>query len=170
MEEDVALQGSHEEQRSGARVADPQPPGGGGAAEVVGDDGEAAARRAVALGVERQHQRVVLRHDDLRADHPLGEGDELLGDAAEHGARVGVAGSLGQGEDGGRRLDAGADAHGLGEERALGLDVSEERGGGDVQLAGDVGQGGGGAALGREDAACGGQDLIAAKARRTAHL
>jgi len=47
MEEDVALQRSHEEQRGGARVADAQPPGGGGAAEVVGDEREAAARRAV---------------------------------------------------------------------------------------------------------------------------
>lgn len=170
MEEDVALQRAHEEQRGGARIADPQPAGGGGAAEVVGDDGEAAARRAVGFGVERQDHRGVLGHDDVAGDHLLGEGDELLGDAAEDHARIFGGRGRGQGEDAGRRLDDLRAAHGLGEERVLGADVAEKRGGRDLELAGDVGQGGGGEALGGEDAAGGVEDLIAADARGAAHL
>lgn len=170
MKENVSLQRSHEEERGGARIADVQPSGGGGAAEVVGDDGEAAARRAVALGVEGQDERVVLCGDDLRADHRLGEGNELLGDAAEDRARVGVAGRGGKVEDAGRRLDPGAAAHRLGEERALRLDVAEEGGGGDAELPGDVRQRGRGEAFGGEDAAGGVEELIAAEARWASHL
>lgn len=174
MEEDVSLQRPHEEQRRGARIADPQTAGGGGTAEVVGDDGEAAARRAVGL-VERQDQRRpprVLVHgdDDAGGDDPLGERDELLGDAAEDGARIGVGGGGGELEDAGRRLEHRTALHGLVEEGVLGVDVAEERRGGDVQLAGDVGQGGGGEAFGGEDAAGGVEDLIAADARGASHL
>jgi len=170
MEEDVALQGAHEEQGRGARIANAQPAGGGGAAEVAGDDGEAAARRAVALGIERQDQRGVLGHDDVAADHLRGERDELLGDAAEDDARIFGGRGGGQRQDARRRLDDLRAAHGLGEERVLRANVAEERRGGDVQLAGDVGQGGGGEALGGKDAAGGIEDLIAADARGAAHL
>lgn len=170
MEEDVALQRAHEEQRGGARVAHAQPPGLGGAAEPIDDDGEAAARGRVALRVEGEDERVVLRDDDLRADHGLGERHELLGHAAEDGARVGVAGRGGELQDRGRRVDALAAAHRLAEERVLRVDMTEERRRGDAELAGDVGQRGGGEAFGREDAAGGVEELIAAEARRAAHL
>jgi hypothetical protein len=170
MEEDVALQRSHEEQRRGARVADAQASGGGGAAEVVGDDGEAAARRAVGVGIERQDQRGVLRHDDMAADHPLRERHELLGDPAQDHPRVFGTRRGRQNEDAGRRLDDLRAVHGFGEQLILRPDVAEERRGGDAQLAGDVGQGGGGEAFGGEDAPGGVEELIAADARRAAHL
>jgi hypothetical protein len=171
MEEHPSLQRSHEQQRGGAGIADAQTSRGRGAAEVVGHDGKAAARRAVRL-IERQYQRSAPRvsvhgHDDAAGDDVLGKGDELRGEAAEDDARVGVAGGRGQVGDRGRDLDP---LHGLGEELVLGVDVAQERGGGDVELAGDVGQGGGGEALGGEDAAGGVEDLIAADARRAAHL
>ena len=169
MEQNVALQRAHEEQRRGARVADPQPAGGRGAAEVVGDDGEAAPRRAVALGVERQNHRGVLRDDDVAADHPLGERDELLGDAPEDCPRIFRGRRRCQGENAGRRLDDLRAAHGFGEQGVFRPDVAEERGGGDLELAGDVGQGGGGETLGGEDAAGGVENLIASDARGAAH-
>jgi hypothetical protein len=112
----------------------------------------------------------VLRDDDVAADHPLGERDELLGDAAEDRARIVRGGGGCQGEDARRRLDDLRAAHGFGEQRVLRPDVAKERGGGDVQLAGDIGQGGGGEALGGEDPAGGVEDLVAADARGAAHL
>jgi hypothetical protein len=175
VKEDPSLQGAHEEERRGARVADAQPPGGGGAAEVIGDDGKAAARRAVGLveGKDERGAPRVLVHgdDDAGADDPLGERHELLGDAAEDDARVGVGRRGGEVDDAGRRLEhRAALLHSLVEQGVLRLDVAEERGGGDVELAGDVGEGGGGEALRREDAAGGVEELIAAEARRATHL
>ena len=175
MKEHVSLERAHEEQRGGARIADAQPSRGRGAAEIADQDGKAAARRAVTARVEGEDQRRALRvgvhgHDDVRADDGLGKGDEFLGDAAEDGARIGVAGRGGQVADAGGGLDDVRAAHGLGEELLLGADVAEEGGGGDVELAGDVGQGGGGEALGAEDATGGVDDLIAADARRASHL
>ena len=170
MEEDIALQRTHEEQGRGARIPDVQDAGGGGAAEVIGDDGEAAAWGAVALGIERQDERGVLRHHDVRADHPLGEGDELLGDAAEDRARIRRGRGGGELEDAGGGVDDFCAAHGLAEEGVFGIDVPEEGGRRDVQLAGDVGESGGGEALRGEDASGGGEDLLAPNARRPAHL
>ena len=174
MEEHPALQRSHEQQRGGARVADAQASRGRSAAEVVGDDGEAAARRAVRL-IEGQYQRSAPRvsvhgHDDAAGDDALGEGDELRGQAAKNGARIGLGGGCGQVAHRRRNLDGRAAAHGLGEERVLGADVPQQRGGGHAELAGDVGQRRRGEALGGEDAAGGVEDLIAADARRPAHL
>jgi len=170
MEEDVSLQGAHEEQGRRAGVADPQPAGGGGAAEVVGDDGEAAPRRAVGLRIEGQDHRSVLRNDDVAADHLLGERDELLGDAPEDHPRVFGSRRGSESENARRRLDDLRAAHGLGEQRVLRANVAKERRGRDAELAGDVGQGGGGETLGGEDAAGGVEDLIAADARGAAHL
>jgi len=174
MEEHPALQRSHEQQRGGAGIADAQASGGRGAAEPVGDDGKAAARRAVLL-IEGQYQRSapgvsVHGHDDAAGDDVLGEGDELLGQAAEDDARVGVARRGGQVGHGRRKLDGRAALHGLGEERVLGVDVAQQRRGGDAELAGDVGERGRGEAFVREDAAGGVEDLIAADARGTTHL
>ena len=175
MEEHVSLQRSHEEQGGGLRIADAQPSGRRGTAEVAGDDGEAAPRRAVAARIEREDQRGALRagvhgDHDVRSDGRLGEGNELFGHAAEHRARIGVAGRIGELADAGRRLDHVDAPHGLGEEGVFGIDVTEERGGSDAELAGDVGQGGGGESLGGEDVAGGLEDLIAPDARRAAHL
>ena len=174
MEEHPALQRPHEQQRGGARVADAQASRGRGAAKVVGDDGEAAARRAVRL-IERQYQRSapgvsVHGHDDAAGDDALGKGDELRGQAAEDDAGIGVAGRGGQIGHGRGKLDGRAAAHGLGEEGVLRVDVPEQRGGSHAELAGDIREGGGGEALGGEDAAGGVEDLIAADARRPAHL
>jgi hypothetical protein len=174
MEEHVALQRSHEEQRRGARVAHAQASGGRGAAEVVRNDGKAAPGRTVRL-IERQYKgsapRVSMHgHDDAAGDDALGEGDELRGQAAQDEARVGVAGRRGELGDGRRNLDGRAAAHGLGEELVFRVDVAEQGGGGDAELAGDVGQGGGGEALRGEDAAGGVEELIAADARRPSHL
>jgi hypothetical protein len=174
MEEDVALQRSHEEQRGRLRIAHAQPARRRGAAEVAGHDGEAAARRAVRL-IEGQYQRSAPRvsvhgHDDATGDDALGEGDELRGNAAEDDARVGLAGRARQIADRRRNLDGLAAAHRFGEERVFGVDVAQERGGGDAELAGDIGEGGGGEPLGAEDATGGVEDLVAADARRAAHL
>jgi len=173
MEEHVALQRSHEKQRRRLRIADAQASRRRGAAEIAGDDGKPAARRAVRL-IEGQYQRSAPRvsvhgHDDAAGDDALGERDELGGDAAEHHARVGLAGRLRQVANHRRQLD-GAAVHRLAEQRVLRLHVPEQRGGGDAELAGDVGQRSGGEALGGEDAAGGLEDLIAADARRASHL
>ena len=173
MEEHPALQRSHEEQRGRLRIANAQPSRRCGAAEVAGDDGKATARRAVRL-IEGQYQRSAPRvsvhgHHDAAGDDVLGERDELGGHAAEDDAGVGLAGRLRQVADHRRQLDDLA-VHGLAEQRVLRLHVAQERGGGDAELAGDVGQRGGGEALGGEDAAGGFQDLIAADARRASHL
>lgn len=175
MKKDVSLQRSHEEQRRGARIADFQSARDYRPPEVVGDDGEAAAGWAVAFGIEGKNECGALctgvhGHHDVRSDHGLGEGDELLGHAAEDDAGIGVRGSGGQVADAGGRLDHVAAVHGLGEEGVLGIDVAEEGGGGDVQFAGDVGEGGGGKALRGEETPGGGEDLIAVDARRATHL
>lgn len=170
MEEDESLQRSHEEERGRARIADAQLAGGGGAAEIVGHDGKAAPRRVVALWVEGEEERGVLRHHDVAADHLLGEGDELFRDVAKDRPRVRGGGGGCQLQDAGGGIDDVRAAHGLAEEGVLGVDMAEKGGWGDVQLAGDVGEGGGGESLGGEDAPGGGQDLIAADARRAAHL
>jgi hypothetical protein len=109
-------------------------------------------------------------HDDAAGDDALGEGDELLGDAPKNQARVRVGRRAHQLANGGGDLDGLAAAHRLGEERVFGDGVAEQRGGRHAELAGDVGQGGGGEALGGENAAGGVEDLIAADARRAAHL
>ena len=109
-------------------------------------------------------------HDDAASDDALGEGDELRGQTSEDDARVGVAGRGRKLRDRRRQLDGRAAAHGLGEKRVLGVDVPQQRGGGDAELPGDVGQRGGGEAFVGEDAAGGIEDLIAADARRATHL
>jgi hypothetical protein len=175
MEQHIALQRAHEKERGSARIADAQSPRRGGAAEVVGDDGEAAARRTVALRIEGKDQRRLLRvgvhgGDDVRGDDVRGEGDELLRDAAENGAGIGLAGCGGEVADAGGRLEDVPAAHGLGEEGIFGLDVAQHCGGCDAELPGDVGQRSGGESFGREDAAGGLHDLVPLDARRAAHL
>lgn len=109
-------------------------------------------------------------HDDAAGDDALGERDELLGDAPEDDARIGLARRAHQFADRGGDFDRFAAAHRLGEERVLGDGVAEQRRGRHTELAGDVGQRGGGKALGGKNAAGSVEDLIAADARRATHL
>ena len=109
-------------------------------------------------------------HDDAASDDALGEGNEPLGDAPEYDARIGLGRRAHQFADRGWDFDRFAAAHRLGEEGILGDGVAEQRGGGHAELAGDVGQRGGGEAFGGEDSAGGVEDLVAADARRTSHL
>ena len=171
VQKDVRLERPHEEQRRRARVANADDARLGGAAEVALDDVQAAAGRTVGgLGVERDDERGLGVHvdRDVQADHFLGEGDELLGDAAQHEARVGARVNLLQVGDDGRQ--AAAAGHGLEEELLLRLDVAQERGGGDAELSGDVGQGGVAETLGGEDAAGDVQEPIAGDGGRASHL
>jgi hypothetical protein len=173
MEEDVRLQRAHEEQRGGARVLDADDAGLGGAAEVVGDDAEAAARRRI-LGADVEGEddrglRAAVHVDgEVLGDGVRDEGNELLGEPAQHDARVlGAARGLKM-DDRGGQLDV-ARAHGRGEEGLLRLGVAKERRGRDVQLGSDVGERRGFEALRGEDAAGGLEDELAGDGRRAAH-
>ena len=173
VKEDVRLQRAHEEEGGGARFFHVQNAGLGGAAEVVGDDAEAPARRGVVVAdVEGKDDRglraPVHVNGEVLGDRAGDEGDELLGQAAQHDARIlGAADGL-KANDAGRQLDVPR-AHGRGEEGLLGGDVTEDRGGGDVELGGDVGEGGGLEALLGEDAPRRFQQAFAVNRRRAAH-
>ncbi len=174
VEEDIRLKRAHEEERGGARFFHVQDAGLGGAAEVVGDDAEAAARRGVVVadveGEDDRGLRAPVHVDgEVLGDGAGDEGDEFLGQAAQHDARVlGTAGGL-EADDAGRQLDVPR-AHGGGEEGLLGRDVAEDRGGGDVKLCRDVGEGRGFEALLGEDASGRFQKAFAGNRRRAAHL
>ena len=157
------------------RIADPHHARFGGAFEVIGHDSQSAARRIVGLGIERQHDRRAARrrvhgHDDTRGEHVPDERHELLGDAPEHDARIGFRIDLRQLEDALRRIEEHAALHGQAEESLLGVDVAKDRGRGDAELAGDVGQRGGVEALRGEDAAGGVDQAVFRDGRRAAHL
>lgn len=174
MQQHVGVQRSDEEARGGARIVDGDDAGLGGAAEVRLDDADAAARRAVVAGrIERRDEQRALRarvhvDDDVLGDDAAGERDELLGDPAQHDARVFRPVDGRQLHDERRRLDAAV--HRLGEERAFRRDVAQDSGRRDVQLAGDVGQRGGLEPLRREDVSRGGEELFTGDSRRPAHL
>lgn len=91
----------------------------------------------------------------------------LFRDAAQDGARIGRVGGL-QIEDALRNSDR--PAHGLVEKRLFGLDVAEEGGRRDAELAGDIGERGSLEALQGEEASGRVEDLIAGDTRWTAHL
>jgi len=173
MKEDVRLQRAHEKERGGARFFHVQHAGLGGAAEVVGDDAQAAAGRGVVVAdVEGEDDRglrpPVHVDGEVLGDRAGDEGDELLGQAAQHDARILGAADRLEADDAGRQLDVPR-AHGGSEEGLLGRDVAEDGGGGDVELGGDVGEGGGLEALGGEDASCRFQKAFTGDRRRTAH-
>jgi hypothetical protein len=173
VKEDVRLQRAHEEERGGARFFHVQDAGLGGAAEIVGDDAKAAARRGVVVAdVEGEDDRglrpPVHVDGEVLGDGAGDEGDELLGQAAQHDARVlGAADGL-ETDDAGRQLDVPR-AHGGGEEGLLGGDVAKDGGGGDAELGGDVGEGGGLEAFRGEDAARRFEEAFAGDRRRAAH-
>jgi hypothetical protein len=173
VKEDVRLQRAHEEEGGGARFFHVQDAGLGGAAEVIGDDAEASARRGVVVadveGKDDRGLRAAVHVDgEVLSDRAGDEGDELLGQAAEHDARIlGAAGCL-EADDAGRQLDVPR-AHGGGKEGLLGGDVAQDRGGGNAELGGDVGEGGGFEALLGEDTPRRFQEAFAGDRRRAAH-
>ena len=173
VKEDVRLQRAHEEEGGGARFFHLQDAGLGGAAEVVGDDAEAAARRGVVVadveGADDRRLRAAVHVDgEVLGDRAGDEGDELLGQAAKHDARIfGAAGGL-EADDTGRQLDVPR-AHGGGKEGLLGGNMAKDRGGGDAELGGDVGERGGFEALLGKDAPRRFQKAFTGDRRRTAH-
>jgi len=143
----------------------------GGAAEVIGDDLQSAPRRIVCLGVERQHDgRRVHGDDNSRGQHLLDEWDELLRDAPQHDARIGFRVDVRKLEDAVRRIEQHAALHRQTEQRLLRVNVAQDRGRRDLQLAGDVGEGRGGEALCREHATGGVDEALAGDGWGTAHL
>lgn len=172
MEEDVRVKGAEEEQGGRARIVEADDAGGGGAAEVVGQDLHAPARRAVRLvGIKGNHERAraaVHVDREVRGDRVLHEGNEVLGEGAEHDARIGGRIDVRQLGHELRHFDLGR-THGLGEQGLLRFDVAEDGGGGDAELLRDVGERRGLVALGGEDAGGGGEELGAGDAGRASH-
>lgn len=106
---------------------------------------------------------------EVLGDRAGDEGNELLGQPAQHDARVRGCVDVRELRHAARQLDV-VRAHGRGEERLLGRHVAQHRGGGDVQLAGDVGQRGGLEAFGGENAPRGVEELFPGDARGASHL
>lgn len=168
------MQRAHEQQRRCAGIESSNAAGLHGAAEVVDDEGQAAPRRTVRrVGVERHDDlpslavhvdRDVLGHD------ALGEGDELLGDAAQHLARIRARRvDLREGHEHGRRTRHGR-LHRRDEEVLLRLEVPQHRRRRHAEDGGDVGQRGSVEAFLSEHAPCGLEDLLAGDARWASHL
>jgi len=175
VKEHVSLERSHEEKRGRTRLAKVQHACPGGPAHVVRDELQGTFWWILAFGAERKDERRPLRalirgDDDARGDDAGDEWNDLQGQPAEHEARIG------RGVDGseiphtGRGIDQSAAPHGLGEECVLGIDVTENRRGGNAKLPGDLGQRGGVEAFRREDAARAVHDLLAADACWPSHL
>lgn len=174
VKEHVRIERAHEQQGCGPGVADADDASLRGTPKIVRDDAQAALRRCV-VGprIKRQHQvcsgAAVHVNRQVFGDGLLDEGDESLRELSKHDARV--AGSLDSSElfDDLWHVEARG-PHRLSEEGLLGRVVAEEGRGGDVQLSGDVRQGGGLEALLGKDPPGGIQKLLAADGRRTAHL
>ena len=170
MKEDVGLELAEEKERERARFGLTNPAGADGAGEVVGEDADRMARRdLLVLRVERDDQRRrVHLHGDRGADDAAEERDHAARELGENDARIRGRVEVGQRGDELGRGDAPV-AHRGGEELLLGLEVAEDGCRGDVELAGDVGEGR------RSKPACaeGGtgrlEDLYAGDARRTSH-
>jgi hypothetical protein len=157
VEGDVRVDRAHEQEGGGAGVKVPDAAGVHGPAEVVGDEGDTLTRGAVrVVAVEREDELLGPGlHEDGHglADDALAEGDEAAGQRAEHIARIFLGGvDVLQLEDEARRRGH-ARLHGGGEEGLLAVEVAEDGGGRDPELAGDVGQRGAVEALFAEDAA-----------------
>lgn len=108
--------------------------------------------------------------DDARGQHVLDERHESFGDPAQNDARIGPGIDVRQLEDAGGRIEQHAALHRQAEQGLLGIDVAEDGGGGDAELAGDIGQSRGIEALRREDAAGGVDEAVSGDGRGAAHL
>lgn len=171
MDEDVGLQLAEEEegQRPGVDAADRAR--GDGSAEVFGEDADRAVRGdLLVMGVEGDHEgRRMHLHRDGRADDCAEERDHTPGEVAQDGARVRGRVEIRERCDELRHLDR-ARAHRGVEEGLLGLEVTEDGRGRDIQGAGDVREGGGREAARGEGGPGGVEDLGASDARGSAHL
>jgi hypothetical protein len=141
MNEDVRQQRSHEEERRGARVFDLDDAGFLGAAEVARDDLQATLRRTVfGARIKRHDQRRVrlLVHgdDEVRHDHRSRERHPLLGHAAKHDPRIGRGVDGLQVDNALRQRHIGV--HRRFEKGLLGVEVPQDRRGGDTELPGDI--------------------------------
>jgi hypothetical protein len=111
MDEDVRLQGSHEQQRSCARIPHAESACGFRTAEIVGDDLEALARRRVRIaGIERQHDRSLRAgkhvHREVLGKRALHEGNKLFSETAQDDPRIGRRVDLRKLQDERRHRDA----------------------------------------------------------------
>jgi hypothetical protein len=106
---------------------------------------------------------------DVFADRLLQEGNRFPGQAAENDPRIRSGVRSRQFENELRRGDARS-PHRLCEERLLGGGVTEQCGGRDLQLPGDIGERGRLESLLGEDSPRGLQELLALDRRRPAHL
>jgi len=174
VQRDVRVQRAHEEEGGRARVEGADAPGLHGPPEVVADGRQPALRRAVGrIRVERHYQlpgtavhvdRDVLRHD------VLGEGDEVLGDAPQHFARIGRGRiDIHQLEKERRRRGNGV-LHRRREEGLLRFEVPENRGRRHAEDGGNVGQRSGIETLLAEDAPGSQQHLVPGNAWWASHL
>lgn len=175
MQRDVRVQRAHEEQGRRAGLEGPDAPRLHRTPEVVGDRNQPAFRRTVRrLRVERHKQRPlrpavhvdgdVLRHDALR------EGDEVLGNAAQHLARIAVGRiDVHEVENELRRRRHPA-LHRSQKQLLFGGEVAQDGGRRHAQDAGDVGERGRVEALLSEDAPSCLKQFVPCDARRPSHL
>ena len=171
--QDVRVKGAEEEPGGGALVGDADSSGGAGAREIPLDHAQRpAGRRAIGLAIERKADlRGALVHvngDDGRDDAGE-ERDELARELPQYLSRLFIARQRVEDVDRRRELDV-ARLHRLEEERLLRLDVAEEGGRRDVQLARDVRQRRRLEALPGEDTARDREQLGALDGGRASHL
>ena len=160
------MNGADEESRRRARIFDANGAGARGALEIVLDDLDPAPRRAVLVHAEAAG---VHEDGDVLGEDVLREGDELLGHAPEHVARIGFR-CIHRREldDERRRLER--QMHRLGEQGVLRRHIAQERGRRDAQLGSDVRERRSLEAFRGERFARNGEQAVAADDRRAAHL
>lgn len=170
MDEDVRLQLADEEQRQRIRIAAAHGAGLHRALEVIGEQPQRAPRWDLfRLRVERHDEgRRMQVHGDRRTDHGADERDDLVREIREHDARVALRIRRREIEDEIRQVDP-ARAHRRAEERLFRIEVPEDRGRRDPELARDVRERRAGEAARAERAASGVENLIARDARRASH-
>ena len=171
--EDIRVKGAEEETGSGALVGDLDASGIAGTGKVRLDDPQRAPwRRIVGFPIERQPNlggALVHVNGDHGRDDAGEKWDQLARKLPENGSRILFPGQRLEHVERRRQLDV-ARLHRLEEELLLRLDVAEERGGRDVQLARDVGQRRRLEALPGEDAAGRGEQLGPLDGCRASHL
>jgi hypothetical protein len=174
MNEHVRLQGPHEEQRRGPRIAHTENAGLGGATEVLGHDLQSATRRCICVArIERQHDRRLTAriHVDSKIlrECALHERDELLCQIAQHLPRIlrGVNGGEIEHE---RRHRERMRPHRSGEQGLLCRVVAKNGRSGDLQLGPDVGERCLLEAFRSKDATRGVEHFLAVDRRWAAHL
>ncbi len=107
---------------------------------------------------------------DVLGHDVLGEGDEVLGDAAQHFAGIGLSRVDVYQLEKERRRARNAILHGRGEEGLLRFEVPEDRGRRHAENGSDVGQRGAVETLLAEDAAGGLKQFVTRDPRWASHL